>query len=76
MPLDGEAHRVAPDSWPAEGMRAAASGRVDFDGLVLSPEALVGVRRREAFLADAAFRHVHGAREPEYRLDVLERAGA
>ena len=42
VPLDGEASRVTPDSWPAEGMRASASGRVDFAGLALSAQALVG----------------------------------
>lgn len=36
---------------------------------------LSGDAVHDAFLADPAFRHVRGAREPEYRLDVLERAG-
>ncbi len=40
--LDGEADRVALDSWPAEGMRATASGRMDVAGLVLPSEALLG----------------------------------
>lgn len=35
---------------------------------------LTGDSVHEAFLSDPAFRHVHGAREPEYRLDVLARA--
>ncbi len=40
--LDGEADRVTPDSWLAEGMRASVSGRVDFEGLTVGPDALIG----------------------------------
>jgi alkylation response protein AidB-like acyl-CoA dehydrogenase len=40
--LDGEAGRAAPGSWTAEGMRASQSGRVDFSGLEVGPDALVG----------------------------------
>ena len=40
--LDGAEDRVTPDSWRAEGMRASVSGRVEFEGLVVGPEALVG----------------------------------
>ncbi len=36
---------------------------------------LTGDAVHDAFLADPAFRHVAGSRAPEYRLDVLERAG-
>ena len=42
VPLDGAEARVAPGSWLAEGMRASASSRVDFEGLMLPTEALVG----------------------------------
>lgn len=40
--LDGREDRVTPDSWPAEGMRASVSGRVDFGGITVGPEALIG----------------------------------
>ena len=40
--LDGEQERVTPGSWTAEGMRASASGRVDFEGIRVEPLALVG----------------------------------
>ena len=40
--LDGQGERVVPHSWPAEGMRASASGRVVFDGMRVSDDALVG----------------------------------
>lgn len=40
--LDDEAARVTPRSWRAEGMRASSSGRVDFSGLEVGRDALVG----------------------------------
>lgn len=40
--LNGEQDRVAPNSWPAEGMRASVSGRVDFEGVVVDTDALIG----------------------------------
>ena len=36
---------------------------------------LTGDAVHDAFLAGPAFEHVHGARAPEYRLDVLRRRG-
>ncbi len=42
VPLDGEGARVVPDSWHGAGMRASTSARVLFDGLILTPESLIG----------------------------------
>ncbi len=42
VPLDGQAARVAPDSWLAAGMHASVSGRTDFTDLHLPADALVG----------------------------------
>ena len=67
--LDGQSDRVTPGSWTAEGMRASASGRVDFEGVVVGPEALVGepgdYTREPAFTGGAvrfAAVHLGGAR--------------
>lgn len=75
--LDDEAGRVTPGSWPAEGMRASVSGRVDVEGLVVGPEALVGepgdYTREPAFTGGAvrfAAVHLGGARA------LAEAAGA
>ncbi len=42
VPLDETEATVEPGWWPAEGMRASVSGRADFSGVTLGPEALVG----------------------------------
>lgn len=40
--LDEPGERVVPGSWPAEGMRASVSARVDLGGLRVGEDALVG----------------------------------
>ena len=42
VPLDAVDVSADPQWWAAEGMRASVSGRTDFWGVVLGPEALVG----------------------------------
>ena len=42
VPLGGEEGRVTPGSWPASGMRASTSARVDFTDLALPATALLG----------------------------------
>ena len=42
VPTDRVETRAEPEAWCAEGMRATASGRVDFTGAVLEPDDLVG----------------------------------
>ena len=42
VPTDRVATRAEPEAWQAEGMRATASGRVDFSGAVLEPGDVLG----------------------------------
>ena len=42
VPTDRVETRAEPETWCAEGMRATASGRVDFSGAVLKPDDVLG----------------------------------
>jgi alkylation response protein AidB-like acyl-CoA dehydrogenase len=42
LDLAGEQHRADLTAWTAQGMRASATGAMQFSGLVVGPEALIG----------------------------------